>query len=87
MAYVANYHSNMAPLSVVNGPAGNIRSWFRTRYQNFKRKRDLRYLLSLDERALDDMGTSRADLVWELGHDPAAMKVPFGGGVHQLPHL
>lgn len=87
MAYVASYHSNVAPLSVVNGPAGKIQSWIRAMRQYFKRKQDLRYLLSLDERTLEDMGTSRADLIRELGHDPAAMKVPFGGGVHQLPHL
>ena len=41
------------------------------------RKRDIRQLLSYDDRLLADMGASRTDLVGELGYDPREMPMAF----------
>ena len=64
-----------------------IRSWFRKRREKHAKKRLIIKLLSYNERNLEDMGLSRAELVAALGHDPSELSYLFGADRHRLPNI
>lgn len=87
MAYPTNATHRTGTLSPAAGPAHAIRSLFRRWREKRAKKRLIMQLLSYNERNLEDMGLTRADLVDALGHDPSELSFLFGADRHRLPHV
>ncbi len=70
MAYVTDhlYSKNSFPSTA--GWAELFQSWFSARVDKHQRKQDIKRLLALSDRLLEDIGLARPDLVEELGYDP-----------------
>ena len=87
MTYPTNATHRTGTLSPAAGLAQSIRSLFRRWREKSVKKRLIVQLLSYNERNLEDMGLSRAELVDALGHDPSELSYLFGADRHRLPHV
>ena len=66
---------------------GRIASWFLAKKQNRASKQTILHLLSFDDRKLEDIGLTRAELTRELGYDPNWSRNQFRAEYFYLPHL
>ena len=63
-----------------------IRSWFLAQLEKFARKREIRQLLSYDDKWLEDVGLYRAKLIGELGYDPRELPSVTGAVEYHLTY-
>lgn len=66
---------------------GRIASWFLAKKRNRASKQAVLHLLSYDDRELEDMGLTRAELTRELGYDPDWSRDLIRAEYFYLPHL
>ncbi|KLN61595.1 hypothetical protein WH96_04410 [Kiloniella spongiae] len=74
-------------ISLADTWVSNIRSWFLARRQKNARKREIHALLSYDDKWLEEVGLSRAQLVGELGYDPRELPSVVGVVEYRFMHL
>ncbi|WP_120497240.1 hypothetical protein [Kiloniella sp. EL199] len=65
----------------------NIQSWFFARQQKNARKREIHALLAYEDKWLEEVGLSRAQLVGELGYDPHELPSIAGVAEYRFMHL
>lgn len=86
MAYETHSRHSSGSISLTDEWIAEITSWLRARREKISRNREIRNLLSYDERLLEDAGLSRPELVWELGCDPRELPGLFGAALYLFPH-
>ncbi|MGI9408060.1 MAG: DUF1127 domain-containing protein [Hyphomicrobiaceae bacterium] len=87
MAYVTDHLHSTGSVFSTEKWVRKIESWLRARIKKHARKQDIRHLLTHNDRLLDDMGLSRAELVDELGYDPGELPGLYRLGAYRMPGL
>ncbi len=87
MTHITDELDHFGPTEPSPGWIGRIASWFLAKKQQRATKRAALHLLSFDDRKLQDIGLTRAELARELGVDPNWSRDKFRVEYFHLPHL